>query len=117
MVERFIDIEKAASSILAGRTMFSVYVLRSLKNGRFYTGFTGNFSRRIIEHNSGKSLYTKLTKPFELVYVEEFVIKSEALKREKFFKTGKGRELLKSKLVERSPEATGCKFDPCRAHK
>lgn len=78
--------------------MFHVYVLRSLKNGRLYTGSTDNLERRISEHNSGQSSYTKLTKPFKLIYKEEYKTRQEAIKRELFFKSGKGRDFLKTKL-------------------
>ncbi|OGM22641.1 endonuclease [Candidatus Woesebacteria bacterium RIFCSPHIGHO2_01_FULL_39_17] len=75
--------------------MYFVYVLKSLTNGRFYTGSTSNLERRLNEHNLGKSKYTRLTKPFNLIYKEEYKTRVEAYKRELFFKTGKGRELLK----------------------
>jgi putative endonuclease len=81
--------------------MFFVYVLKSLKNGRFYTGSTNDLERRLLEHNSGRSKYTKLTAPFELVYKEKYTTRSEAYKRELYLKTGKGRsyiiEILKSR--------------------
>jgi len=80
--------------------MFYVYVLRSLVNKRFYTGSTNNLERRINEHNSGKSGYTKLTRPFVLVYKEEFISRKESYKREMFLKTGKGRELLRSLITD-----------------
>jgi putative endonuclease len=78
--------------------MFTVYVLKSLKNGRLYTGSTNDLERRLVEHNSGKSKYTKSTAPFELLYTEEYPTRIEAYSREMFFKTGKGREILKNLL-------------------
>ena len=75
--------------------MYYVYVLKSLKNDRFYTGSTNNLERRLIEHNSGMSKYTKLTKPFRLLHYEEFNSRSEAVKKEMYYKTGKGRKELK----------------------
>lgn len=76
--------------------MYFVYILRSLINGRNYTGSTNNLERRLKEHNLGKSKYTKLTRPFKLVYKEEYLTRLEARRRELFFKTGKGREFLKT---------------------
>jgi putative endonuclease len=73
--------------------MFYVYVIKSLKNGRFYTGSTNNINKRIEEHNSGKSEATKNIRPFEVCLIEEYKTRSEACKRERFFKTGKGREV------------------------
>ncbi|MBU1031776.1 GIY-YIG nuclease family protein [Patescibacteria group bacterium] len=74
--------------------MFYVYVLRSLKNGRLYTGSTNNLERRLSEHNNGQSKYTGYTAPFKLIYKEKYATKSEAYRREMFLKTGKGREYL-----------------------
>ncbi|OGY63932.1 MAG: endonuclease [Candidatus Harrisonbacteria bacterium RIFCSPLOWO2_02_FULL_41_11] len=72
--------------------MFYVYILKSLKNGRFYIGSTNNLERRLNEHNSGKSKYTSLTRPFVLIFKEEYLSRSEAMRREKFLKSGRGRE-------------------------
>lgn len=78
--------------------MFYIYILKSLKNSRFYTGSTNNLERRLTEHNNGQSKYTKYAGPFELVYKEIYNTSLEARKRERFLKTGKGRELLKDIL-------------------
>jgi len=75
--------------------MFYVYVLKNGK-GRLYVGHTNNLERRITEHNTGLSPYTKNRGPWELAYSESFDTRGEAMKREKFLKSGKGRELLKS---------------------
>ena len=76
--------------------MWYVYILRSQVNGRLYTGSTDDLSRRLKEHNSGKSKYTKSTRPFISVHFEEYITRLEARRRERFLKTGKGRELLKT---------------------
>jgi putative endonuclease len=78
--------------------MYFVYVLKSHKNGRFYTGSTGDVQKRLIEHNSGKSKATKFTRPFELICQESYNTRAEAYKREMYLKTGQGREELK-KLI------------------
>ena len=80
------------------RKMFYAYVLKSLKNGRHYTGSTNNLKRRIHEHNSGQTKYTSQAGPFELVYKESYNTKLEVSRRERFLKTGKGREFLKQIL-------------------
>ena len=76
--------------------MFFVYVLKSLKDNKRYIGMSSNLNRRLLEHNRGLVKSTRNRKPLELIYFEEFEDKSNALKREKFFKTGCGREFLKS---------------------
>ncbi len=78
--------------------MYYVYVILSLKDNKRYVGFTDNLKRRINEHNSGLVKSTKHRRPLRLIYYEEFRTKSDAMKQEKFFKTGKGREFLNSIL-------------------
>ena len=73
-----------------------VYVLKSFKDHKRYIGLSNNLERRLEEHNNGKVTATKFRRPFKLIYFEEFNSRSEAAKREKFFKTGKGREFLKN---------------------
>lgn len=76
--------------------MWYVYVLQSLVNNRHYTGSTNDLDRRLLEHNSGKTKYTSQTRPFKLIYKEEYETRLEARRRELFLKSGKGRELLKN---------------------
>ena len=77
---------------------WKVYVLRSRKNGRLYTGSTDDIERRLEEHGRGKTKYTRYAGPFELVYSEDFKTGLEARRRERFLKTGQGREELKRLL-------------------
>lgn len=79
---------------------YFAYILQSLKNGNLYKGSTENLEKRLIAHNDGLVSYTRKYLPWVLVYYEEFATRSEAMKREKFFKSGKGREWLKNKLSE-----------------
>lgn len=59
-----------------------VYILRC-NDGTYYTGYTNNIKKRIDNHNNGKGAkYTKGRRPVELIYKEEFLDKSLALKRE-----------------------------------
>jgi putative endonuclease len=73
---------------------YYVYILRSKVNSRLYTGSTENLQRRIEEHNSGRSKATRQTRPFELLHWEEYRTRSEAIKIEKYLKTGLGRKEL-----------------------
>lgn len=81
--------------------MFYVYVLKSLKNGRLYTGSTSNLTRRLKEHNNRQSKYTKSNVPFNLVHSEEYLTRAEVCQRELYLKTGKGREFLSKALDKR----------------
>jgi putative endonuclease len=75
--------------------MFKVYVLKSLKNKKRYIGYTSKSTKeKLIEHNSGTNTFTRQNKPFVLIYSEEMESKNEALKREKFLKSGQGRKFL-----------------------
>jgi len=79
--------------------MWYVYVIKSLKNERLYVGSTNDIKRRLKEHNDGVGgKYTKDNRPFKLVFYEAFLNKKDAMKDELFFKTGYGREVLKTKL-------------------
>ena len=76
---------------------YYVYVLRSTKFERNYVGFTINLAKRLRQHNAGKNKSTKPYLPWKVLFFESFSTKAEALKREKFFKTGKGREYIKKR--------------------
>ncbi|MFA5083856.1 MAG: GIY-YIG nuclease family protein [Candidatus Paceibacterota bacterium] len=73
---------------------YFVYVLLSHKDKGLYTGFTDNLERRIKEHNQGLVESTKNRTPLELIYFEGYKDKRTALKREKYLKTGWGRNYL-----------------------
>ncbi len=72
-----------------------VYILKSIKNGRHYTGIINNVARRFLEHNNGWVTKTKFHKPFILIHVELVKDRFEARKFEKYFKSGFGREIIK----------------------
>ena len=79
--------------------MFSTYILRSRVTRRCYTGSTSNLQMRLEQHSSDQSTSTKNRGPWDLVHHEEFLTLAEAVRRERHFKTGRGREELK-KLLE-----------------
>lgn len=78
--------------------MFYTYVLRSKKDGALYIGFTENLSERINKHNNGNVDATKGRIPLELIYYEACAKKEKAIEREKYFKTGFGKNFLKKRL-------------------
>tara|TARA_Y100000310_G_C20640886_1_gene793828 strand:+ start:1136 stop:1393 length:258 start_codon:yes stop_codon:yes gene_type:complete len=79
--------------------MYYVYVIQN-PNGKLYKGFTNNLEKRLVQHNAndGFSSYTKNRGPWKLMYQEKYGNESDARMREKFLKTGKGREFLKGRL-------------------
>ncbi len=67
--------------------MWFVYVILC-KDGTFYTGATNNLKKRFLEHKIGKGgRYTRSHKPVKIIYSENFLTKSEALKRESEIKS------------------------------
>jgi putative endonuclease len=72
--------------------MYYVYILRSTVDGTFYTGMSTDVAKRLKEHNSGKSRYTNSKSPWIVIYSEQLKTRIEAREREKYWKSGAGRE-------------------------
>ena len=87
--------------------MHYTYVLQSQKDGRFYTGSAGNLRERIKEHNNGEVSSTKYRRPLRLIYYEACLDKYDALRREKYLKTGMGKRYLQNRLKQ-SLVASSC---------
>ncbi len=79
--------------ILREAPIYWVYILRSDRDARLYTGVTSDLPRRLREHNAGKVRSTRARRPLALVYTEVFRTKNEALARETYFKTPEGGTL------------------------
>ena len=76
---------------------FVVYILYSERFNKNYTGFTSNLIERFKSHNNlGTKGYTLKFRPWKVIHVEFFTSKSDAMKREKYLKTGAGREFIKN---------------------
>ncbi|HEC66537.1 MAG TPA: GIY-YIG nuclease family protein [bacterium] len=80
--------------------MYYVYVLRSYKDGRFYTGYTADLKRRVEEHQSGISKSTSFRLPVELVYYESSLNIKDAMRREKYLKTTWGKRYIRNRIKE-----------------
>lgn len=78
--------------------IFYNYILRSRKSGRLYTGYTENLQKRFKEHVSGRSTYTKYRGSYELVYYETCLNQGDAIAREKYLKSGRGKKFIKYRL-------------------
>ena len=76
--------------------MFYTYILYSEKVDKFYVGMTSNLEERMRKHNSKNKGFTNQADDWKHVFVEEFVIKEEALSREKEIKNWKSRK----KIIE-----------------
>ncbi|PIR91180.1 excinuclease ABC subunit C [bacterium (Candidatus Gribaldobacteria) CG10_big_fil_rev_8_21_14_0_10_37_46] len=78
--------------------MFYVYVLQSLKDKKLYIGYSADLKRRLEEHKTGGSVSTKKRLPFKLLYYEAHTNKEDARRREKYFKTEKGKSTIRQML-------------------
>jgi putative endonuclease len=74
--------------------MYTVYALRFSDN-RVYVGFTNNIHRRMLEHKQGKTKSTKNRGAFTLFELEQCADRVTARAREKYWKSGYGKEQLK----------------------
>lgn len=79
---------------------YYVYVLQSLKTDWVYVGSTSDLRVRFKSHNNGENLSTKGYKPFKLIFYEAYLSKKDALRREEYLKTTKGKTTLRTMLKE-----------------
>ena len=77
---------------------YYTYVLRSKVDQKLYIGWTNNLKNRLRKHNLGLVTATKNRKPLTLEYYEACLSKEVAVKREKYLKTGFGRNFLSSRI-------------------
>ena len=78
--------------------MFYTSVLRSKKDGKWYTGSARDFQKRFTQHNEGKVPSTKGRGPFDVIYCEACLNVQDAFVREKYLKSGMGKRYLKNRL-------------------
>jgi putative endonuclease len=78
--------------------LYTVYAIKSLVKNYIYVGLTTKLNDRFKRHNSGYERTTRSYKPFELIFTEEHNLRQDARKREKYLKSGIGKEFLKSLL-------------------
>ena len=79
--------------------MVTLYVIKSEINSDLYVGITQRLNQRLKEHDSGTNRYTKGLRPWKLVYTEQYDNWSQARLKEKYYKSGSGKEKLKQILV------------------
>ena len=76
--------------------MIIVYAIKSLSRNYIYIGMTNDINRRMAEHNNGENKSTKAYRPFVLIHSEEFPDRVAARVRERYLKSGIGKEYLKT---------------------
>ena len=75
------------------------YVLLSKKDDRFYTGCTDDLKKRFHEHKMGRVRSTAYRAPLELIYYAACLHRDDALRRERFLKSGRGKRFLRKRLT------------------
>lgn len=78
--------------------MWYNYVIQSLKDGKWYTGYTEDLRKRILEHNEGLVYSTRKRRPLNLIYYETCINKQDAKMREQYLKSGPGKRYIKNRL-------------------
>ncbi len=78
--------------------MFYTYILLC-SNGSYYKGFTNDLEKRYQQHLNGTGAkHTAKHRPIKIAYYETYKTEQEAVAREKYFKSGSGREWLKQHI-------------------
>jgi len=80
--------------------MYFVYILQSLKDQKLYIGYTRDLEKRLSQHNNGEVASTKPRTPLKLIFYEAYLNQKDALRREDYFKTTKGKRSLRIMLRE-----------------
>jgi len=81
--------------------MYYVYVIKSKIRNYIYVGLSNNYQRRFEEHNKCYNKRTKIYAPFNLIFTEKFETRVEARIREKYLKSGCGKEYIKNLIKNR----------------
>lgn len=78
--------------------MWYVYVIQSRQDNDLYVGIANDLRKRVNLHNQGKVFSTRLRAPFNIIYYEAHKNKNDAALREKFLKSGWGKNWIKRTL-------------------
>lgn len=101
-MERWPTTAKAESRqrrwVAESKFMYCLYILKSEKSGKYYTGSTDNIQERLVRHNRGKNKSTKKDIPWKLVYQEKYETRQDAYRREMKIKSYKGGGAFKKLL-------------------
>jgi len=84
--------------------MFYVYVIKNNERGKIYTGHTSDLKSRLKRHNGllknkARSFTSKNKGIWKLIYGEKYETREKAIKREKWLKSGVGREYIKKYIL------------------
>ena len=77
---------------------YYVYILQSLKDNKWYTGYTDDLKKRIEEHNKRWEYATRKRRPFRPIYYEACLNEQDAKMREQYLKSGMGKRYIRNRL-------------------
>lgn len=80
--------------------MYYVYIIRSSKSGKVYTGWTNDLRKRLKSHNSGENRATKSGAPWKVIFYSAFNTEKLAKDFERYLKTGSGIAFARKRLFE-----------------
>jgi len=76
--------------------MHYVYLIQSVHDSnRHYVGETTDLRTRLADHNNGKSKYTRMFRPWNIVCYLGFASRDRAKEFEQYLKSGSGKTFLK----------------------
>ena len=79
---------------------FVTYVLYSKNHNKIYIGYTTNLISRFLSHNQLGNGFTAKYRPWEVIYIEVFLTKKEAMFRERALKSFQGREFIRNVVLK-----------------
>ena len=82
------------------KLQYCVYVLHSVADDFLYAGFSTNLKQRLTDHFNGQVPATAPRRPLHLIHVEYYLSRSDAVRREAYFKTTKGKRALRLMLKD-----------------
>jgi putative endonuclease len=85
-----------ARCLIIKKMNYYVYVLKSVKKKYLYVGLTKNVKIRFLQHQKGFEKTTRPYRPFKLILTEKFDSRLDARNREKYLKSGCGKEYIKN---------------------
>ena len=95
--------------------MYFVYILRSDKDGELYTGYSTSIQQRVADHNRGHVPATAHRRPLQLIFLECYANKDDAVRREAYLKTTAGKKAIKFMLRTTLEENSSCNYESLRS--
>ncbi|MDP3964237.1 MAG: GIY-YIG nuclease family protein, partial [bacterium] len=86
--------------------MYYVYIIQSRRDSSYYKGFTEDIKKQLSRHNGKLQKYTSSKAPFRLVWYCAFMEKKDALRFEKYIKSGSGFAFSKKHLIPKQVAGT-----------